>query len=159
MIPLYDAIKTPYNHQPICMCSINFFAPQRSAVGGSFILHTSEFTYETEIKDRWARTKPISLLQCTGGKNDPLHESLCVLQKHFVDMFQLCRAKLNHFSYSLYIAQTRYTKYWSIRGVCVSHPTLSPRSSSENTIQRLHNFSIKHLELTNSWNQLYSLQW
>lgn len=32
--------------------------------------------------------------------------------------------KENHFSYSLYIAQTRYTKYWSTRGVCVSHPTL-----------------------------------
>lgn len=115
-----------------------------SAVGGSFNLHTSEFKYEIERKDWWARTKCTSLLQWTGGKNVPLHESLCVLQKRSVGMFQLCCAKwITSFIASVWHRlDTLNIDPSEVFVYPIQH--FPPQSSSENTIQRLHDFSIKH---------------
>lgn len=125
MVWCYRDLKQPPTYLHV---QYQLLRTSSSAVGGSFILHTSEFRCEIERKDWWARTKPISLLQCTGEKMF-LYMSLSVCSaKAFCGHVPTPACKVNHFSYSLYIAQTRYTKYWSIRGVCVSHPTLPTTS-------------------------------
>lgn len=89
----------------------------------------SKFKHETEAKDRWARTKPISMVQCT--------EQIMFL---YTILYLFCKSILwtcsksvvqnwiSSFELQLYIAQTRYIKYWSIRSVHTA-PNMLPTKS------------------------------
>jgi len=88
------------------------------------------------------------------GKRFPTQFTICCAKAFYGHVSTLSfKAEPLLLSYSLCIAHIRYIKYWSIRSVYILHPIrFPPKASSENTIQRLHDFSIKHSDL-NSQNQ------
>lgn len=116
-------LKNPLQPPTYVHVQYQLLCTPSSALGGSFNLHTSEFKYEIERKNWWMRTKHLPAAMHWGKKCSSLWVSVCSA-KAFCGHVPTLLCKVNHFSYSLYTAQTRYTKYWSIRGVCVSHPTL-----------------------------------
>lgn len=80
----------------------------------------------------------------------PAQFSVCSVKAFYGHVPTLsCKAESLLFSYSLYIAQNRSPKILKHQKCLQITPnTLLPKASSENTVQRLHDFSsIRHLDL------------
>lgn len=132
----------------LTMCNITTSHPKkyRSALGARrFPTAHLRIQIETRNKRQMSSNKTHLHAAMHWANNVPLSNPLSVLQKHFMDVFQLRlveKAESLCFSYSPYTAQTRYTKYWSIRSAYIAHPKHLPlKASRENVVRRPHNFS------------------